>query len=245
MRPVIGISCDFSDGNHPPFMGKEPTSFLRLRYVRAIEALGGTPILVPVLNDHSSVRRILDRVDGVVLTGSGPDIDPAHYGERPRFRFRVMRRERTELEFALAREAMRRDRPLFGICGGMQLLNVAFGGSLVQDIGREIGRSVSHRQKGEGNRLSHWIRIHKPSRLFKILRQNRIRTNSFHHQSVRTLAPGFVASASADDGVIEAIEHPDTVFVLGVQWHPEYLYRRQMETRRLLQAFIKSCRLKR
>jgi putative glutamine amidotransferase len=245
MRPIIGITCDFAAGDRPPFEGEEPTVYLRTRYVRAIEAQGGIPLLLPIVSNRSAIGKLLDRIDGLLITGSGPDIDPALYGEPSRFSFRIMRPERTGFEMILARSAMRRALPTLGICGGMQMLNVAFGGTLIQDIASEVKDHLEHRQKGEGEELTHLVRIERRSLLFRILKKTTLRTNSFHHQAVRKLAPGFRVSARSEDGVIEGIERPAAPFTLGIQWHPEYLYPHQKETRRLFDAFLKAAAKKR
>ncbi|HET6371644.1 MAG TPA: gamma-glutamyl-gamma-aminobutyrate hydrolase family protein [Nitrospiria bacterium] len=245
MKPIIGITCDFAAGDRPPFEGEEPTIYLRTRYVRAIETQGGVPLLLPILSDRPAIRKLIDRIDGLLITGSGPDIDPALYGEARRHSFRIMRPERAQFEMTLVRSAVRRGIPTLGICGGMQMLNVAFGGTLIQDIAGEVMHPIEHRQKGEGKELTHRIRIERQSLLFKILKRPAVQTNSFHHQAVRDIAPGYRISARSEDGVIEGIERPDLLFVLGVQWHPEYLYPYQEETRRLFKAFLKAAAWKR
>jgi putative glutamine amidotransferase len=249
MKPLIGITPDFSAGDRSPFKAKEPTAFLRARYIRAVESQGGLPMILPILSGttlqrRSAIQALLERIDGLLITGSGPDLDPALYGERARLPLRIMRPERAEFELALARSALKRQIPILGICGGMQLLNVAFGGTLIQDIGREVAPSLEHRQKEKGSDLTHWVRIERATRLYRIFRRDTLKTNSFHHQAIREIAPGFRVSARSNDGIIEAIEKEDGSFVLGVQWHPEYLYPRQAEAARLFKAFL-SAALKR
>jgi putative glutamine amidotransferase len=245
MKPIIGITCDFAAGDRPPFEGEEPTIYLRTRYVRAIETQGGVPLLLPIPSGRPAIRNLLDRIDGLLITGSGPDIDPALYGEAPRHSFRIMRPERAGFELILVRSAVRRGVPTLGICGGMQMLNVAFGGTLIQDIAAEVAHPIEHRQKEEGEELTHRVRIERQSLLFNILKKQSVQTNSFHHQAVRDVAPGYRISARSEDGIVEGIERPDSPFVLGVQWHPEYLYPHQEETRRLFKAFLKAAAGKR
>ncbi len=221
MRPIIGITSDYNGGDRPEFGGKIPTCFLRDRYVHAIEATGGISLILPPLESPSkSARSILERIDGLLLTGSGPDIDPVLYGERRRFPFKTVHPKRFSLERELVREAMKKKMPILGICGGMQMLNVAAGGSLYQDIRKQIPKSIQHQRDGKP---AHLIEVKKGTLLSKIVKQDRLRVNSSHHQGVKQVAPGYVVNASAPDGVIEGIEAVGYPFVLGVQWHPEYL----------------------
>lgn len=236
MRPIIGITSDYNDGDRPEFGGKIPTCFLRDRYVRAVEASGGIPLILPPLESPSkSARSILDRIDGLLLTGSGPDIDPEAYGERRRFRFKTMHPKRFSLERELVRQALKKEMPILGICGGMQLLNVAAGGSLYQDLRKQIPKAMEHQR---GGKPAHLIEVKKGTLLAKILKGDRLRVNSAHHQGVKQVAPGYVANAEAPDGVIEGIEAIGSSFVLGVQWHPEYL-NPEDRSEILFKAFLK------
>ena len=238
MKPVIGVTPDFNPGNREDMGGKEPTYFLRARYVRAIEDLGGLPVILPLAAAETDRKRLLSDLDGLLLTGSGPDLPPRLYGERQRYRFAVMSERRSSFESALARLARRAKLPTLGICGGMQAMNVALGGSLVQDIPTQLQSPLVHRQAPPATELSHTVSIADGSLLHRILRQREIRVNSSHHQSVKRVAPGLAASATAPDGVIEAIESPRHPFFLGIQWHPEFLYDRFEYHQRLFLAFL-------
>ncbi len=242
MKPVIGITPDFNAGDRADMGGGEPTYFLRARYVRAIEELGGVPLILPLATDPALRRRLIDTLDGVLFTGSGPDLSPSLYGERQRYRFRVMSRQRSDFELALARLAVKHGTPVLGICGGMQTINVALGGSLFQDIPSQIARALPHRQAKPATALSHAVTVKPGSLLWRIVRQDHIRVNSSHHQSVKQLAPSLTASAVAPDGVIEAVESSHHPFLLGLQWHPEFLFDRYEIHRRLFQAFLKAAR---
>ena len=240
MRPIIGITPDFNSGQRKNIASQdEPTYFLRARYIDAVKDLGGIPFVLPITDDPKLQAELLGRIGGLLITGSGPDLDPRLYGERPRARLRIMSRERSAFELELVRLAIKRDRPVLGICGGMQVLNVALGGSLIQDIPSQVANSLSHRQKQSATRPSHRVEIAPGTRLNRILKSGRARVNSSHHQAVARPAPGLVVNAVAPDGVIEGIENPRRRFVLGVQWHPEFLYRRDEASRRLFRAFLK------
>jgi putative glutamine amidotransferase len=242
MKPLIGVTPDFNAGDRKEWGGREATFFLRARYIRAIEDLGGVPVILPLAEDHADRRRLLEGVDGLLLTGSGPDLAPSLYGERQRYTFHVMSRRRADFELDVARMAASSQLPVLGICGGMQAINVAFGGSLIQDIAAQAGSSLPHRQKASATELSHTVDVAPKSLLRRILGQARIRVNSSHHQSVKRVAPSLVASAVASDGIIEAIESPKHRFLLGVQWHPEFLYDRYAFHRKLFQALVKAAR---
>jgi len=245
MKPLIGVTPDFNAGDRKDMGGREPTYFLRARYARAVEDLGGVPVILPLTDDPALQRRLFEGLDGLLLTGSGPDLPPQLYGERQRYRFRVMSRRRYAFESAMIRRAMPSSLPLFGICGGMQAINVALGGSLVQDIDSQLPKALRHRAPGPATDYAHAVRVTPDSLLRRITRRTTLRVNSSHHQSVKTVAPALVATAVASDGVIEAVEAADRrryPFLLGVQWHPEYLFDRYAVQRRLFEAFLQAAR---
>ncbi len=240
MRPIIGVTPDFNAGDRKDMGGKEPTYFLRARYIRAIEELGGVPLILPLIADHRARRRLLADVDGLLLTGSGPDLAPTIYGERQRYPFQVMSRRRSDFELDIIKVAMRSGLPTLGICGGMQAMNVACGGTLFQDIAAQTQDPLPHRQVPPATRPSHAVSITPASMLHRVVGHTRIQVNSSHHQSVKTVAQTLRASAAAPDGIIEAIESPHHRFFLGIQWHPEFLFDRYPIHRRLFQALIKA-----
>ena len=236
MKPVIGVTSDYNGGDRPEFGGREETCYIRSRYLRAVEETGGAPVVLSPVDDPSKTApSILDRIDGLLLTGSGPDIDPALYGERRRFPFRKMSSKRSDFEIALVRRAIRKGIPILGICGGMQILNVAGGGSLYQDIPKQVSNALPHQQ---GKKRCHFIQIEKGTLLSRLLKRTRLKVNSAHHQGVKRAAPGYVVNAVAEDGVIEGIEAAGYPFVLGVQWHPEYLHAED-QSRDIFKAFLK------
>ena len=240
MKPLIGVTPDFNAGDRKEWGGREPTYFLRARYVRAIEDLGGIPIVLPLVADLDARRRLLTHIDGLLLTGTGPDLAPELYVERQQYKFHVMSQRRATFELEMAQLTRAADLPLLGICGGMQALNVAFGGSLYQDIASQQSQPLQHRQSASATQLSHAVKIVPKSLLHRVVKTGRLRVNSSHHQSVKEVAPSLTASAVAPDGIIEAIESPSQRFLLGVQWHPEFLFDRYEHHRLLFEAFLKA-----
>jgi putative glutamine amidotransferase len=242
MNPVIGVTPDFNAGDRKDMGGREPTYFLRARYIRAIEELGGIPLILPLVAEHSARRRLLDKVDGLLMTGSGPDLPPSLYGERQRYKFPLVSERRADFELELVRQARMRDLPLLGICGGMQAINVACGGSLFQDIPAQVPNAMDHRQKRKAIHVSHPVTVAPKSLLNKVVARGKLMVNSSHHQSVKTVAPSLIASAVAPDGIIEAIESPGHRFLLAIQWHPEFLFERHAVHRRLFEALLRAAR---
>jgi putative glutamine amidotransferase len=242
MKPVIGVTPDFNAGDRKDMGGREPTYFLRARYIRAIEELGGIPLILPLVAAPASRRRLLDGIDGLLITGSGPDLSPRLYGERQQYRFPLVSERRADYEFDLVRQARTRDLPLLGICGGMQTVNVACGGSLFQDIPSQVQDALDHRQKAKAIHVSHPVTVAPKSLLRKIVGQVTLMVNSSHHQSVKRVAPSLVASAVAPDGIVEAIESPAQRFLLAIQWHPEFLFERHVTHKRLFEALLRAAR---
>ena len=242
MKPLIGVTPDFNAGDRKEWGGREPTYFLRARYVRAVEDLGAIPVVLPLVADLGARQHLLSRIDGLLLTGSGPDLAPELYGERQHYKFRVMSQRRATFELEMAQLARAADVPVLGICGGMQAMNVAFGGSLYQDIPSQLSTTLQHRQSTPATKLSHPVRIASGSLLRRIVKTVTMRVNSSHHQSVKDLAPSLIASAVAPDGIVEAIESPEQRFFLGIQWHPEFLFERYRLHRQLFEAFLRAAR---
>lgn len=240
MKPVIGVTPDFNAGNRKEWGGKEPTYFLRARYVRAIEELGGVPVILPLVADRATRRRLLQGIDGLLLTGSGPDLDPTLYGESQRYHFPIVAKRRSSFELDLVLLALRTQVPTLAICGGMQTMNVACGGTLYQDLPAQVNDVLRHRQQTPAVQVSHSISITSGSLLDRIVKRARMNVNSSHHQSVKRVGRGLVACATAPDGIVEAIEHTRHPFFLGLQWHPEFLFERHLLHRRLFQTFLRA-----
>jgi putative glutamine amidotransferase len=193
-------------------------------YVRAVTLAGGVPLVLSPLMGTAMVARALDGVDGLLLTG-GEDMDPSWYGADPSPLLDPPSRERDLFELALFAIARQRELPILGVCRGIQLINVALGGSLFQDLPSERPGAVQHRPEGPRDRRSHRIRLLSGSRAARALGTETLTVNSSHHQGIRALAPGLRASGWSDDELIEAVETPaGEPWLLAVQWHPEEMH---------------------
>lgn len=222
-RPLIAITT-----YRKPAAQRTPIDTIGVMpdYTNALLLAGAAPMMIPLGADADTVRFLLDRVDGVLLPGGG-DIEPSRYhGNTTHPTIRGVDDERDALEMLVVDEAVRRDLPLLAICRGHQLLNVALGGALCEDVPSMVANALDHdcyRPNVPRNHLAHEIRINDNSRLADIFDATRTWVNSLHHQAVKTVGDGLVPTAVADDGVIEAVEHRDHRFMVGVQWHPENL----------------------
>lgn len=212
---------------------------LGLKYLYAIEAAGGIPVVVPPLL-VDSLDSLLSRVAGVCLSG-GPDLDPESYGERRHARIGPTESQLDVFELALTRAADVRHLPILGICRGLQVLNVARGGTLHQHLPDVVGSRINHRQGEPGEQLTHWVALAPLSRVSQILARRRTKVNSFHHQAVATLGKGLLVTGRASDGTVESLEASDREFVLGVQWHAECLIDRSAQAA-LFREFVDAAR---
>lgn len=236
MKPWIGITCTRMQTS-----GQRGGSFVTDAYVSAVRHAGGIPILLPIVDEEELNRAWFDRIDGLLLSG-GEDIDPRFFNEDPHPQLGQIVPERDRQEIWLSRWAISEDKPLLAICRGIQILNVALGGGMVQDIGSQVVQPIQHSQKAPFSHASHNIEIESGTKMENIAGGMATYVNSFHHQSVGEVAPGFVVSAWAGDGVTEAIESVDHPFAVGVQWHPEFLVQTEEHAKRLFKAFIESAR---
>lgn len=233
MYPLIGITTSYDN--------EKKKASLNRGYFRAVQQAGGVPVPILPLDDTKILLRLLEHLDGIIFSG-GPDVDPSYFNEEPHPHTEDICPERDEAEVFLARECMRRAKPMLGICRGIQLLNIALGGSIYQDIPSQIKKSLKHRQDAPRWHASHEVEIIcEDSELFAIFGQNHIRVNSFHHQSVKDIAPDFKVTAVARDGVVEAIEAKRRdFFCMGVQWHPEEMWHKDPLQFKLFEHFIRA-----
>lgn len=213
MKPLIGITT----ASHCAENGDEYHQAYAPN-VRAIERAGGLPVLIPIGLTADNLQAIYARLDAVLLPGGG-DVDPCHFGAEPHPQTKQIDKPRDETELTIARWAIADDRPLLGICRGHQVLNVAMGGTLIQDIPSQVNNALQHDTANSD--VTHEIQIVSSSHLAHILGDTVRTVNSYHHQSVERTAPQFQVTAQSPDGIVEAMELPGKRFALSVQWHPE------------------------
>jgi putative glutamine amidotransferase len=194
---------------------------------------GALPLVLPYAPDADAAAAAIDAVDALVLIGGDFDIDPHYFGEQPHPDLGTLKPDRTRFELELFRLARARRKPLLGICGGMQLINVACGGKLFQHLPAQRPDGIEHTQKHSRKVPSHPVEVQGGTRLAAAVGAGALEVNSTHHQAVKEVGEGLIASASASDGLVEAVEHREAPFCVGVQWHPETLERSEPAARHL------------
>lgn len=230
-KPVIGITSSYVKHNN--YM---EGVYVHHDYHRAIIEVGGIPIILPIAPPEV-LDQYVEMCDGFILSG-GEDVDPQFYNEDPHPKLGFFYPERDESELYLTHEILKVDKPILGICRGMQLLNVALGGTLVQDISSQLKSPIQHTQIINRDKNSHKIEIKKDSKLHQTLEVEEIRVNSLHHQALDKVAEGLDVTACASDKVVEAVELKGSTFVIGVQWHPESLVPKSAIMRKLFKELI-------
>jgi putative glutamine amidotransferase len=217
-KPLIGITADTGyDDSYSPY----PWYALRQNYVEYIANNGGVPVILPHHPEHAHYYAGI--IDGLLITGGDFDISPAYWGGEITSDTVKLNPQRTEFEMEIARIFLSQDKPILGICNGQQLLNVLLGGSLIQHIPDSFPEALEHSQKTPRHQAAHDAIIHTGTLLADIVGSNKIKVNSSHHQAVAKIADKLVVNAIAPDNIIEGLEHPHKRFVVGVQWHPEYV----------------------
>ena len=216
-----------------------PRAFLNASYIRAVERAGGIPVLLTPYHSPAALSALWPRLDGILLTGGG-DVEPSRFGEAPHPQTSLISKERDALELELVtRRAIDDAVPLLAICRGLQVLNVAVGGTLHQHVPDEFGTTITHSQEGPRHARTHEVSVERGSLLARVAGADQLRVNSFHHQAINTLGEGLRPVAWADDKVVEAAELPDAkAFVLAVQWHPEELVEEDAAALRLFEALV-------
>ena len=238
-RPIIGLTTyrlksergRILDGLMPPYM-------------HAIQAAGGIPVLIPLTLENDDIKELCNRVDGLVIPGGG-DIDPTIYGGDPEGKVYGVTPERDRVEVAVAKQVVEDDRPLLAICRGHQVLNVAMGGTLYEDILDQMPGGEKHAffDHPKRDHTPHSVEISEGSWLAEIMGANKEQpVNSLHHQAIRDLGSQLIVTAVAPDGVIEGIEVVDHRFAVGVQWHPEEMQANDADMANLFRAFIHACK---
>jgi putative glutamine amidotransferase len=242
-RPLIGITTQTLHAIDGIPEGLPPSVVMNQRYYQAAAMAGAAPVLIPLLDDIEALRAVYERIDGILVPG-GVDIDPAAFGETPHEKLGRIDPARDRVEIQLAKWAVEDEKPILGLCRGLQVINVALGGTLYQDLEAEYPNAIKHdyfpNYGFERDYLAHDVALAPGSRLEHALASQRIAVNSMHHQGIKVLAGALAPSAIAPDGLIEAVESTDDNFVVGVQWHPEVIESSDPNTEHLFSAFIEA-----
>lgn len=239
--PLIGVTTSITVGK------PVERAYVNSAYLAAVQEAGGIPLPIPPQLDARGVEEVFAILDGFLLTGGG-DVDPAAFNEPPHPTLYEVAPQRDRLEIALVHSAMEAKKPLLAVCRGIQVLNVALGGTLFQDMGSEPGTEIQHQQEKEDkprDEPTHPVKVMAGSRLARVLGTTDLLVNSMHHQAVKAPGKGLVPVAFAPDMIVEGVEleDPDPKrFLLGVQWHPEELTRKDPAARRLFSALVEACR---
>jgi putative glutamine amidotransferase len=241
LAPIIGVTATLKED--PQLFEERPLGFFvrtDFDYVAGVAQAGGVPMVLPPISE--AAEEMAGRIDGLLLCG-GSDLHPRYYGEEPLPELGVVIPERDAFEMALLEHAIERGMPVFGICRGMQVLNVALGGTLYQDLPSQLREgSIAHRQQMPKWQWTHDVEAGGDSSVAKIIETTEIRVNSYHHQAIKDLAEPLVAVAHASDGVVEAVESPSLSehWLIGVQWHAEAMRDAGPEHRNLFKAHIEA-----
>ncbi len=241
-RPTIGITTQTLQAIEGIPAVLPDSWVMNQRYIFATTAVGGVPWMIPLLDeDEETLRTIYDRLDGILIPG-GVDMDPATFGEPRHPMLGAVDPARDRAELQLTRWAVEDRKPVLGLCRGIQVINVALGGTLYQDIATQVPAAIKHDYYPtagfERDHLAHEVSVASGTRLSTVMERHRFLVNSMHHQGIKTLAPELVPSARAPDGLIEAVEAGSDHFMVGVQWHPEVFEMTDPGTRDLFQEFI-------
>ena len=232
-KPIIALT--------PLWDKKLESSWMLTGYMDLIIKSGGIPVMLSFTDDEESVKEIAERFDGFVFTG-GDDIAPSYYNQQKIEQCGEECAKRDSLEFALFAEAVKTDKPILGICRGMQFLNVALGGTLYQDLPTQWKGDVLHRQPAPFDALTHEVKVDKDSLLYEITGTDSFMVNTLHHQAVAEIAPSLKVCATTDDGLAEAVYAPEKAFLMGVQWHPEMIFAQDENSLKIGKAFVDACR---
>jgi putative glutamine amidotransferase len=233
-KPLIALTLDYETSKE---YSKYPWYAIRENYFTSIEESGGIGVGIP--HNMKDIVSLLHKIDGLVITGGNFDIDPNIFGESSVHKTVKLKENRTNFELLAAEIMLKQNKPVLGICGGEQLINVLYKGSLIQHIPDEIKNPIEHEQKNPRNEAGHSVTIQEHTKLYSIISKQNIMVNSAHHQAIKVPGKGLIVNALSNDGVIEGIEDPTKIFCIGVQWHPEFFI--QDSDNKLLNAFINAC----
>ncbi len=233
-KPLIGLQ--------PLVDEKRDSLWMLPGYFNGIIEAGGIPVMLPLIWDETDIREIVDSFDGFVFTG-GHDVAPEVYNMKDETGNVEPCRERDRMEIIMIREIIEKDKPVLGICRGLQFINAALGGTLYQDIPTQFPSKINHRQPAPYDEPIHTVDVLKGNWLHRISGQESIMVNSCHHQGIKDLADGLEALAMSYDGLIEAIEMPSKKFVKAVQWHPEFMHKKDDTSKAIFRDFIQATKM--
>ncbi|HXW96547.1 MAG TPA: gamma-glutamyl-gamma-aminobutyrate hydrolase family protein [Gemmatimonadales bacterium] len=245
-RPSIGVTTQTLHAIDGIPAALPESWVMNQRYILAATIVGGVPWMIPLLDDDSeTLRSLYDRLDGILIPG-GVDMDPATFGEDRHPRLGAVDPARDRVELQLTRWAIEDQKPLLGLCRGIQVINVALGGTLYQDIADQVPAAIKHdyfpTAGYDRTHLAHEVAVAQGTRLRAVMERPRLHVNSMHHQGIKTLASELIPAATAPDGLIEAVEVGSEHFMVGVQWHPEVFEMTDPHTRHLFREFIEAAR---
>lgn len=238
-KKVIGITANIVENSNVPYFDNSKLLRVFAEYSDSVISAGGIPIIIPVTTDREVLDSYIGMIDGLIITG-GYDVDPIRYNEEPHKKLEGISKIRDDYEFYLMEKAENEKKSVLGICRGYQVINVAFGGTLYQDISLVENSYVKHRQEAACEDVTHSVDIEKDTILFNIFGAKAL-VNSFHHLAMKDVASGFKVSARSKDGIVEAIERDDENLIMGVQWHPECLTKHDKNMLKLFSYFISRC----
>ncbi|MBF4695322.1 gamma-glutamyl-gamma-aminobutyrate hydrolase family protein [Fusibacter ferrireducens] len=247
MKPIIGIVSDYSPNDTVGIQAQmgltnQEWQMLANDYVYSIDAAGGIPVILPIVDSTENIRSLLSRLDGVLFTG-GYDIDPSYYNQLPSELLKTLMPNRDHYELSLAKTLLSETHlPVLGICRGAQVLNVAAGGSLYQDLSLREAETYHHPLiTSPRHHPVHTASIVNDSIMYTVFQQDKLKINSYHHQAIDRLADAFSISMTTDDGVVEAFEMDSSRYVVGVQWHPEMMTQNDAAYLAIFKDFVRRC----
>lgn len=231
-KPIIAVS---------PLWDDEKQSIWMLpAYMDGIKEAGGIPVILPLESCADDALKVFELCGGLLLTG-GQDVSPSLYGAEKGIRCGEICTQRDNLDAALYNQALKENKPVLGICRGIQFINAVQGGTLYQDLPMEFQSEINHHMSPPYDRVCHYVNIDKQSPLYTILQTGRLGVNSYHHQAVKTAGKDLGVMAVSEDGLIEGVYHKKQPFVWAVQWHPELSFKSDDASAKIFQAFIGAC----
>ena len=233
-KPLIALTLDHETNKT---YSNFPWYAIRENYFTSVNSMGGISVGIP--HDIENIKNLCKKIDGLIITGGNFDIDPQLSGVSKVHKTVKLKKNRTNFELLITKFMLKENKPVLGICGGEQLINILYNGSLIQHIPDEVKNPLEHEQKNPRNEAGHEIKIIKNTKLHSIITSNKLYVNSAHHQSIKNAGKNLTINAISKDGVIEGIEDPKKLFCIGVQWHPEFFI--NSGDKKLIKNFIKSC----